>query len=201
MRDSLFFFVIIPFLLNGCNSINTVKDALDNTPPYQKYVRSLEKADLDRSLMAKLWLRAGEQAMIDSIHVGLPFSESGYFKGSEPGARSYRFFAREGQVLTAAGSVVAKESTRFFLDLFVKENQQWKAIAHGDSTFNLAYEFNGQEQQYLIRIQPELLASVYYTFSLSCAWLCIAGRNKQIRWQGGMGYRFETREFLLLRAS
>jgi murein DD-endopeptidase MepM/ murein hydrolase activator NlpD len=158
---------VVCFITGGCNGIRSVNDSIFNGPPYKKYIRSLEKADLDKTAMAKLWVRAGENALKDSILVNLPFSESGYFTASEPGARSYRFNAREGQVLTVTGAVNAKENARFFLDLFTWENNEWVALAHGDSTLNLAYEFNKNYSQCLIRLQPELLATAYYTINLS----------------------------------
>jgi murein DD-endopeptidase MepM/ murein hydrolase activator NlpD len=153
--------------LYGCNTINPLKESLFNIPPYQKYIRSLKQAELDKTLMAKAWLRAGDNAMNDSVVVSLPFSESGYFKGSEPGARSYRFEVREGQVLTVNGAVVAKENANFFLDLFTWQNDKWVSLAHGDSALNLAYEFTQDYPQVLVRLQPELLISAYYTISMS----------------------------------
>jgi peptidoglycan LD-endopeptidase LytH len=165
----IFFFVPCAFLLAlyGCNGIGSVKDSLFKGPPYKKYIRALEKADLDHTLMAKSWIRAGENALKDSIFVNLPFSESGYFKASEPGARSYRFDAREGQVLTVTGAISAKENAGFFLDLFTWENNEWISLAHGDSTFQLSYEFNKDHPNCLVRLQPELLVTAYYTISLS----------------------------------
>ena len=154
-------------LLYGCNGIGPVNNALFETPPYTKYIRSLEQANLDETLMAKAWMRAGEKALNDSVIVTLPFSESGYFVASEPDARSYRFDAHEGQILTVTGNVTANENARVFLDVFTWKNQEWVAVAHGDSTFNLTYEFTDHFQQCLVRIQPELLVTAYYTISLS----------------------------------
>jgi peptidoglycan LD-endopeptidase LytH len=169
-------------LLAGCNGINPTKNSIFNVPPYAKYVRSLEKAELDKTVMAKTWMRAGENALKDSIFVNLPFSESGYFNASEPGARSYRFNAREGQVLTVNGAVISKDNAQIFLDLFVRENNEWVELAHGDSALNLTYEFNKTYQQCLIRIQPELLMTAYYTISLSLTPVLInpvAGANNK----------------------
>src|SRR5688572_2508833 len=167
MHKSFIFIVVASVVIASCNSIQNIKDSFEKTPPYRKYVESLETAHLDKTLLATTWIRAGENALKDSVSVSLPFSESGYFKASEPAARSYRFHASEGQVLTAKGAVVAREDTKLFLDLFVWENNEWTYIAHGDSTFNLAFEFNKGHEEYLIRLQPELLSTVYYTFSMS----------------------------------
>lgn len=167
MRKSLTHIVIAAVVAVGCNGIHSITDSIKKTPPYQRYVTSLEAAQLDQTILAKAWLRAGEDALKDSVFVSLPFVESGYFKASEPAARSYRFHASEGQVLTAKGSMIAQKSPKLFLDLFVWENDGWVPIAHGDSTFNLTTEFNKGYKQYMIRLQPELLSSVYYSFSIS----------------------------------
>ncbi len=159
--------LLISVFLFSCNGTNPVVTSLFNAPPYKKYVRSLELARLDETVMAKMWVRAGENALKDSIVVNLPFSESGYFKASEPAARSYRFEARDGQVLTVTGNVVSKDHPKFFLDLFTRDDNEWVPLAHGDSTFNLTYEFNKNHSQCLIRVQPELLVTAYYTINLS----------------------------------
>src|SRR5688572_1838537 len=138
---SLFAYIAIVFFFGGCNSLSGIKDQFTKARPYEKYVRSLEKAELDETVMAKAWLRAGEKSLNDSVSVMLPFSESGYFNASEPVARSYRFEASEGQVLTANGAIISRDKTQFFLDLFIWENNNWKPVAHSDSTFNLTYEF------------------------------------------------------------
>jgi peptidoglycan LD-endopeptidase LytH len=154
-------------LISGCNGINPISNALFETPPYKKYIRSLEQANLDKTVMARSWIRAGEKALHDSVIVTLPFSEAGYFVASEPGARSYRFDAYEGQVLTITGTVTARENARVFLDLFTWKDNEWVSVAHGDTTLSLTYEFNENFQPCLVRIQPELLVTAYYTVSLS----------------------------------
>jgi SH3-like domain-containing protein len=153
-------------LLLGCNGTSPFLTSLQKVPPYQKYLRSLEQADLDRTLMAQQWMRAGESALQDSIIVPLPFSESGYFNASQPGARSYRFNSKKGQVLTVSGAIIGKNNPQFFLDLFTWKENGWVALAHGDSLLNLQYEFE-EDHECLIRIQPELLVTAYYTLSIS----------------------------------
>lgn len=164
MRTSFLFLALV--ILFGCNSINPLKNTAKSEPPSQRYLHSLEAADLDKTALGALWMKAGERALSDSINVRLPYSESGYFRGSEPDARSYTFIAREGQVLTVNGSVLPKSSPKIFTDLFVWRNKNWTTIAHGDSALNLTYEFSNRDTC-LLRIQPELLVDVYYTIGIS----------------------------------
>lgn len=153
-------------LLYSCSGSNPIKTHLFDVPPYKRYVRSLEKADLDKTAMAQAWLAAGERALKDSVEVNLPFSESGYFKATEPDARSYQFIAKEGQVLTVNGAVVSSPNATFFLDLFSWEEDGWKELVHADSSLTMSYEFE-KDMTCLIRIQPELLLDAYYTLSIS----------------------------------
>ncbi len=149
--------------------------------PYKKYVKALERAELDKTVLAKKWIDAGNRSLQDSIFISLPFSESGYFEDSQPDARSYRFEAKEGQILTVNGSVNASSKADLFLDLFVWQDSTWNHIAHSDSTLRLTYEFT-QNSSCLLRIQPELLFNVYYAIGVSMTPILInpvAGANNK----------------------
>lgn len=159
--------IVCILLLYSCNTTNPIRQILKPVPPYEKYVRSLEKAELDKSAMASLWLKAGKRALGDSILVNLPFSESGYFKAVEPEARSYRFGVKEGQVLTVDAALISKQrNSKMFVDLFVWQDSAWTSLAFADSTNNLIHEFV-KDQHCLLRIQPELLTDVYYTLGIA----------------------------------
>lgn len=162
----LLFVVSVSFLLAACNGVNPLTKSLTKAPPYTKYIRSLEQANLDKTAMAQEWIRAGESALYDSIFIDAPFNESGYFIAAEPTARSYRFHVRKGQVLTVTGELITKNDAPFFLDLFLKEDGSWKAKSHADSTMTLTYEFD-RDEECIIRLQPELLVTAYYTISIS----------------------------------
>jgi murein DD-endopeptidase MepM/ murein hydrolase activator NlpD/SH3-like domain-containing protein len=157
--------LVVAVLLYSCNGTNPLQRVLD-PPPYKKYVQSLKTAELDQTAMARAWVAAGEQVLEDSVIINLPFAESGYFKASEPEARSYRFDAKEGQVLTVNGAVVAKHDSKLFLDLFIWKDNDWLSLAHADSTLALTHEFE-KDFSCMIRIQPELLIDAYYTLNIS----------------------------------
>lgn len=137
------------------------------TTPHTQYIRSLELAKLDKTTMAQVWMEAAAKALNDSVFVPTPFSESGYFNAHEPAARSYRFIAREGQLITLKASVKSNTKPNLFIDLFTWQDKKWKQVAHGDSTFTLTYEQGNGQDSCLIRIQPELLVTAYYTLALS----------------------------------
>jgi peptidoglycan LD-endopeptidase LytH len=182
MKHSLI--LLLAAIIFGCNGINPLKNVILKSPPHKTYMQSLEKAHLDKTVMAQEWIRAGEDAFRDSIIVTLPFSESGYFLASQPAARSYRFDARRGQVLTISGSQIAKSNSAMFLDLFVMKENNWSPLAHGDSTISLTYEFDS-DVQCLVRLQPELLVTSYYSLSISLTPVLInpvaGATNKSVR--------------------
>lgn len=164
MRISIFLLLAVALL--GCNGVNPLKKFTSEKAPSSRYLESLEKAHLDETALGARWVSAGQRAMRDSINVTLPYSESGYFKATEPDARSYTFVVREGQVLTVNGAILPKGSPKVFTDLFIWKEQKWNAIAHGDSSLNLTYEF-AKADTCLLRVQPELLVDVYYTIGIS----------------------------------
>lgn len=161
-----FAIVLLSVFVISCNSLHTIKSAFVKTSPHDYYVESLEKANLHTTALAKTWIDAGQKALTDSVLVALPFTESGAFQASAPEARSYSFSVKDGQVLQVTGALRATPDARMFVDLFVWQDTSWVPLAHADSSFRLTHEFE-KSQQCLLRIQPELLASAYYSITLS----------------------------------
>ncbi|WP_224996037.1 peptidoglycan DD-metalloendopeptidase family protein [Cesiribacter sp. SM1] len=168
MRNGLYLISAILLLLTGCNG--AINQVFTSTTPYEAYIRTLEKAELAETPMVQAWIAAGQQVFRDSVIVTLPLSEAGYFSAGEPTARAYHFEVKEGQVLSIAGNSEAEANARLFLDLFVWRNNEWKQVEHsvaaGDTLFQLSYEFDNDTRG-LLRLQPELMARVYYTISIS----------------------------------
>lgn len=159
-------FIFLGALIAGCQGFNPVKDMFQPQSPYEKYVESLRKAGLLRTAMARDWIAAGQRVFNDSILVHAPFSESGYFPASATEARSYRFTVRQGQVLTVETSAKSKSGARLFFDLFLKNDDAWDRFDSPDSTLRFSQEFTSDEEC-LLRLQPELLAKVYYSVAIS----------------------------------
>src|SRR5688572_16288375 len=110
---------LLPLLVFGCNGLRTIKNNLDGLPPYEEYVKNLEKANLHGRPMVKRWIEAGQNALNDSITVNLPFTETGHFVSHRPDARSYQFEAHDGQVITVNGALNVTSDAKVFTDLFV----------------------------------------------------------------------------------
>jgi peptidoglycan LD-endopeptidase LytH len=152
-------------ILAGCNGIKSLKNNLNGLTPYEEYVKSLERANLHDRPMAKKWRSAGEKVFKDSVWINLPFTETGHFISHRPEARSYRFTAKDGQVLTINGALQVTQDAKIFTDLFIWQDNEWKSVASSDSSLTLSHEFT-RDSKCLLRIQPELLVNAYYSVSI-----------------------------------
>ena len=138
--------------------------------PWEQYLEALQVSGLAGSRLAESWRRAGGRALRDPALVEAPFLETGYFRGEDPAAVGCRIELKEGQVLKI-GIELVPDSLLFFVDLFRLEIR--------DSTETLRHEFNAERYRidslayeaeasgiYVLRLQPELLATCRYTLSL-----------------------------------
>ncbi|GAB3831266.1 peptidoglycan DD-metalloendopeptidase family protein [Pontibacter rugosus] len=160
------FYTLLLLLLAGCGKEQTLRGVFRNQTPYEKYATKLKDAKLDETALGKQWLQAGQQALQDSITVTLPFKETGYFAADKPRALAYRVETQRGQRLVVNLEVKAREQLQVFMDLYETGNGNISHVAFADSTSaTLAYEVK-DEQQHLLRVQPELLRSGQYTLTI-----------------------------------
>lgn len=158
--------VLAVLLIASCQSQKTLKDIFAGLSPYEKYVKSLEQAGLADRLLVKKWVDAGENATRDSVTVTLAFTETGHFTAANPQARSYLFEGKDGQVFSLRGTTTISPDAKIFSDLFIRKDNAWEHVSSSDSAFHLSMEFR-KTGQYLLRIQPELLVSGFYSVTLS----------------------------------
>ena len=149
-------------LLLFCHCDN-IQEAL-NPSPYDRYVKKLKKSDLHKTPMGHEWISMGKKIFNDTISVGLPFSEAGYFAESEPFAAGYHFNVREGQILII--EVNAKTEGEIFMDLFTKDDEEWDHLAYADSALSIKHEFK-RDEYCVLRLQPQLLINAYYVINIS----------------------------------
>lgn len=159
--------VLSTILLLSCNGLKKVRDVFKSNTPYEEYKSLLEKAEFKKTALARQWIKAGEDALHDSLSVSLPHVETGYFQASRPDAHSYQFQVKGGQKLKVSLEAVKNDkNSTLFVDLFESDDSQWEQIAYGDSSNNLEHEFK-KSRLCLLRIQPELLTDFYYTVKIS----------------------------------
>ncbi|CAM3649111.1 M23 family metallopeptidase [Pontibacter korlensis] len=160
------FFTLVILLLTSCSQQQTLRGVFKSQTPYEKYAAKLKDANLDETALGQEWITAGQQALQDSLSVRLPFKETGYFAADKPRALGYRIDAKRGQRLIVNLEVQAREQLQVFMDLFESGNGKPKHVAAADSTAaTLAYEVD-EDQQHILRVQPELLRSGQYTVTI-----------------------------------
>ncbi|MEO1259303.1 MAG: peptidoglycan DD-metalloendopeptidase family protein [Bacteroidota bacterium] len=168
---SIFLAGVILLLSASCNQ-NTTSGALSPLAqtPREAYWSALDSMGLAKTQIAKTWQLAETRALRDGILVEAPFQETGYFRSDVPAALAYRLKLKTGELLQIKLST-EPDSTLFFVDFFRIEPTdsipyfQHLFNAENYQTDSLAYEVH-KNGTYLLRIQPELLASCRYNLQL-----------------------------------
>lgn len=159
-------YTIFVLALSSCSKEQTLSSLFRDQTPHQRYAAKLKQANLQETALGQQWLKAADRALQDSVTVNLPFKETGYFAADNPRALGYRFEAKRGQRLIVNLEVKARESLQVFLDLFSSQAGSTSHLASADSTAaTLCYEVS-EDQEHLLRVQPELLRSGQYTLTI-----------------------------------
>lgn len=161
------FYTLSVLIFAGCSQQQTLRGVFGQQTPYEKYAAKLKDAKLDETALGKMWLEAGQHALQDSISITLPFKETGYFAAETPRALGYRIDAKRGQRLVVNLALRAAEQPAVFMDVFEAGPNTPNHVATTDSsTQRLTYEFT-EDQEHILRVQPELLRSAQYTLTVT----------------------------------
>lgn len=154
-------------LLSGCGRSVTFNHLFDAATPYEKYKKSLQQAKLDQTALGKDWLKAGQVSLHDSLIVGLPYRETGYFAPEKPSALSLRYAVQEGQNISIKIEPMSQPDAAYFLDVFeIKSDSSLHQIHAADSLSILTYEVD-RSGWHALRIQPELLRGGPFLLEIS----------------------------------
>lgn len=157
MRNSL---LLIVLAATACAPIRSLRDDILRTPPYQRYVRSLRDAGLDRTALGAAWIAAGKRALEAPRAIAIPHRSEERLQAESPVAVSYRVTLRRGQIYRLSATPLAAASARFYIDLFrLRASAPPEHVAGiGPPSRELAFEPD-EDDTFVVRIQPELLAS------------------------------------------
>lgn len=137
--------------------------------PYAAYAEALEKSKVAQSGIGKAWIEAGINALNDSNQIIPPYLETGYISPTENKVISYRILPRQGQLLSIRMDLISvADSPQVFIELFEFSHDQPapQLVAFADSnSYILEYEVE-EDEMYLLRIQPELLARFSYQLKI-----------------------------------
>lgn len=138
--------------------------------PHQRYDRQLRNAGLEQTPLYRQWYEASLQSLHEPLSVNVPYREQAYVAPDKPSAMGYIFDARHGEQLQVALQLHALDSPQVFIDLFEISTDttiQPKHLTSADTgTTELSWDIR-RDGQYLLRVQPELLANVSFTLLLT----------------------------------
>lgn len=171
--QSFIHFVIL-LCLGTTFSCQKAADFFSPKPPeltaWETYNAALDSTGLGNTQLAQSWRNAAQQALQDSLFIDSPFRETGYFKADQPAANGYRMALKRGELLKIQ-LIPYPDSTLMFVDLFIEEiidsMASIRPVFHAEEyqTDSLEYEIN-MNGTYILRVQPELLATCRYTLDL-----------------------------------
>jgi len=166
LRNILFLGLLIG--LFSCEQIEEITQEITAKSPWEKYARSLRKANLDETPMGQQWFAAAQAVFSDSVWVESPFRETGYFNSSTVLANSYQLPLKAGELLTVELLTKPAKHT-IFTDLFrwKSEIQEWETVASLDSSSQILQFETTRQDTLLLRLQAELLIDAKYSLTIT----------------------------------
>ncbi|SEL28370.1 M23 family metallopeptidase [Parapedobacter koreensis] len=138
--------------------------------PHQRYLKQLRDAGLEGSTLYRQWFQASVQSLADPAIITIPHQESAYIARDKPTAIAYTFTARQGERLHADISINSADSVLLFVDLFEAVQATTAAPKHLISADTgaamLSWDIR-RDGQYMLRVQPELLAELSFRLRLT----------------------------------
>jgi hypothetical protein len=145
--------------ITGCDRMESLGDRGFRSPR-DEYVRTLQKAELDRTALGRDWLLAGETVLVGATVVTAPHREAIHLPASEPRAVGWRLPLRRGDRLIIEAEVAMEPLGRVFVDLFTvprdttETHERVASAPRNGSSIDLEIRRDGE---YVVRVQPELL--------------------------------------------
>ena len=156
--DKRLIIILIAVAIAGCS-----RDDGDDAVTHEEYEAGLQASGLADSLLGLGWRNAGVDSLAAPMAVEPPYRETGAFFAHETRALGLTFDAVEGQQLKLSLQLDPASTGRLFVEVFYdsRDDRQPTEVAElGEfSSASVVLERDGR---YVIRIQPELLATVIY---------------------------------------
>lgn len=168
MKIAGYGFMLLLVGLAACTGIGPATALFKPSSPHEQYGQSLKDAKLDQTALGTDWLRASERALGDSLTISVPYRESGYFSASKPLAVGYKLKGERGDRFLIKVETVGSQRVQVFIDVFsLDERGKASLITASKADTNVLDWEPCRNQNYLIRIQPELLRSGQYTIAIT----------------------------------
>ncbi|MEX0890771.1 MAG: peptidoglycan DD-metalloendopeptidase family protein [Gemmatimonadota bacterium] len=158
------------FLLSGCGPVrDEVADIFRGETARENYEHALVSAGLEGTALVTAWRAAGARALAEAAPLEAPFAEEGWLPAEGAEAVGVRLAVRRGQRLEIRGSLRPDSGALLFIDVFRVAGDGPRRVASADSgATSLDYE-PSRDGDYIVRLQPELLAGGRYTLQVITA--------------------------------
>jgi murein DD-endopeptidase MepM/ murein hydrolase activator NlpD len=160
MMSSRYVSLILVFLsLSGCQE-EIVPEPYLPSNAHEAYVHSLDQANLVDTALGRDWITLSQSALKDAVEIRSPFEEVFYVNPASAFAVAYRFEVKRGERIELECELTDDASTRVFIDLFRRTesaSEQWLLVASADEEKRRLEFEPRRDNQYLVRLQPELL--------------------------------------------
>ncbi len=136
---------------------------------HEVYSDKLISAGLNETALGKSWFQAADKGLSKALSISLPYSEAGYFGADKPNAAGFRFMVKRGEKLSITATKKALLPYKIYMDLWKvnAENNKHERVASADTgSLKMSFEVK-REGFYILRLQPELLASIEYQLSIT----------------------------------
>lgn len=187
LNNCILIFTFMVLLFSGCRSEIIPEEFLPRNE-YESYLHSLVQANLDGTALGKDWVESGENALLRSFDVSLPFHEELYIDPAKAEAVGYRFFVLRGLRIEIEINVHSTDSMKIFADLFRQSGDsipEWTHVASaGRDTLHLEFEPR-MDAPYVFRLQPELLRGGRFSIlirEVPSIGFPVTGKNRQSIW-------------------
>lgn len=168
MKIASYSFVVLLAGLAACTGIGPATGLFKPSSPHEQYRQSLKDAKLDQTALGTDWIRASNRALSDSLTITVPYRERGYFSASKPLAVGYKLKGERGDRFLIKVETLGPQPAQVFIDVFsLDERGKTSLIAASKADTNVLNWEPRRNQNYLIRVQPELLRSGQYTISVT----------------------------------
>jgi peptidoglycan LD-endopeptidase LytH len=135
---------------------------------HEQYGKRITDAGLSESAMGRIWFQQAEQALKNPQSVKLPYRQKGYFADDKPRAMGLSFSAQRGEKLFFKIDKQPSSGFIIYADLWKPREGQSPSLLISADTLQSEFTYDVSETgNFLLRLQPELLASGEYTLSIS----------------------------------
>ncbi len=161
--------LLAPLALS-CHDSDTFHDYFHATTPREAYGAALHQAGLLEAALGREWVAVGDIALARPVAVELPYRETGYLDPASPSALGLRFSGLRGERLVVQLELADADSSQVFIDLFRAASAgrtEPRHVVSADSLSPMLEAALRSNDDYLLRVQPELLRGGRYTLTVT----------------------------------